>query len=66
MSASEHKQYKEKLARSEASRKKRKVASMTEFEHKQYLEEQWAKRKAQNDKRKKDKKTILKDMYLMK
>ena len=54
MSASKNKEYKEKLAKSEA-RKKRKVASMIESEQNQYLEEQRAKRKARNDKHKKDK-----------
>ena len=55
MSATEQVQYNQNRAKSESSRRKRKAASMSASEHKQYLEEQRAKRKAQNDKRKKDK-----------
>ena len=36
---------------------------MTEFEHKQYLEEQWAKRKLKNNKRKKQKTYIKNVVY---
>ena len=55
MSATEQVQYNQNRAKLKSSRRKRKAASISASEQNQFLEERRAKRKARNDKCKKDK-----------